>query len=298
MLWWQGWGLVIDPGLGFGEAFRAAGFFPRNINAVIATHHHIDHTGDILPILTCIFEMNDEPTPAGDRHVVDFLFAPGAFSTFADVAAFAPGVRSVRLLRANESAALRLPNESEVTITGVKAEHRDLTGRSDAAIGLRIDLPAANGQVCRVGITGDTRFVKDTAADFKNVDLMVVHIGSIYPYDLGEQERQPWHLGFSGVVSILQEVKRLSLDCWDPMVLVSEWGEELAPDRSVICEEVGKATGLCRVFPAEWRQSVALRPGGASPICAREDDRTASHWHVTDTGYIDYLCSSHDHPSE
>ena len=28
-LWWNGWGLVIDPGLGFGEAFRAAGWLPE-----------------------------------------------------------------------------------------------------------------------------------------------------------------------------------------------------------------------------------------------------------------------------
>ena len=95
-LWWDGWGLVIDPGLGFCKAFRAAGLVPQHISALVATHHHIDHTGDMLPILTCVYEMNREGEPA---HRVDFALSPGAFAAFADVVAYAPGVRSVQLLR-------------------------------------------------------------------------------------------------------------------------------------------------------------------------------------------------------
>lgn len=294
-LWWRGLGLVIDPGLGFGEAYRSAGLLPRDISAVVATHHHIDHTGDMLPILTCLFEMNQEPLPAGvTQHQVDFLLAPGAFSAFAGVVAYVPGVRSIRLLRPRKGTDLPLPGGAKATVTAVKAEHRDLTGRADAAIGLRMDLPTADGRQCSVGLSGDTRFVQDSAEAFNNVDLMVVHIGSIYGFDVGEVEPPPWHLGFSGTVRLLQEIKRHSREDWDPLVLVSEWGEELERDRSDICKEVHNSTQIRQVFPAEWKQRVVLKAGQARPICARNDGRLADHWHVTETGDILYLCGDHD----
>jgi len=296
LLWWQGWGLVIDPGLGFGEAFRAAQFLPRNISAVVATHHHIDHTGDMLPILTCLFEMNQQPPCSQrSRHDVDFLLAPSAFSAFAEVAAYVPGVRSLRLLRPGESAELSAAKNNKATVTAVKTEHRDLTGRIDAGIGLRVDLCSGDGKKCSVGFSGDTRFTRGAATAFRDVDLMTIHIGSIYACDIGHSDTRPWHLGFSGTVHLLEEIKHCSTEEWDPLVLISEWGEELRPDRSDICDEIAKSAGIRRVFPAEWKQCVALQPGRAQPVCARNDGKLAHRWHETDSGYIEYLCADHDH---
>jgi hypothetical protein len=266
------------------------------MSAVVATHHHIDHTGDMLPILTCLFEMNEDP-PGGDagRHEVDFLLGPGAFSAFADVVAFVPGVRSLRLLRAKESADLRASAGGKAVLTAVKAEHRDLTGRADAAIGIRVDLSASSGDTCSVGLSGDTRLIKESAEAFRDVDLMVVHIGSIYEVDVGQEGTAPWHLGFSGTVRLLEQIKKRSNNAWDPLVLISEWGEELGPDRSDICHQVAESAGVARVFPAEGQQFVALRNGRAEPICARNDGNAATHWHLTEAGSIDYLCGEHDH---
>ena len=288
-LWWDGWGLVIDPGLGFGKAFRSAGLVPRHVSAVVATHHHIDHTGDMLPVLTCIFEMNPGAMPA---HQVDFVLSPGAFGAFAGVAAYVPGVRSVQLLRPNESINLNCgPNP--VALQGVKAVHRDLTGRDDASIGLRINISSQDGTaVCSIGFSGDTRLVKESAELYKDVDLMVVHIGSIYEYDVGEG-KEPWHLGFAGAVTLLEEIKKRSRPDWDPLVLVSEWGEELGPDRTKICEAIISAVEL-RVFPAELLQSVGLKPNRAEALCTAKDGKIADRWHTGTSGDIEYWCDGHD----
>ena len=302
-IWWEGWGLVVDPGLGFGEAFRSAEYVPRNISAVVATHHHIDHTGDMLPILTCVYEMNQRPLPTNaSHHQVDFAFSPGAFSAFADVVAYVPGVRSVQLLRPTESTDLPLPGEGrKAKLTAVKAEHLDLTGHSEASIGLRLDLPGADDGKCSIGISGDTRFINDKgwAEAYKDVDLMVVHIGSIYEEDIGEEKKGPsGHLGFAGTVELLKEIKKCSSPDWDPLVLISEWGEELGPDRTVICKVVAKAANIRRVFPAEWMQSVALGDGRARPICARDDGKLAIKWQENERDHIEYLCGDHDHSTE
>lgn len=295
-LWWGNWGLVIDPGLGFGKNFREAGFVPRNISAVVATHHHIDHTGDMLPLLTCLFEMNQDLPTNSTQHQVDCAFSPSVFSAFSDVVSYIQGVRSVQLLRVNESTSYLLPglDKRQALLSAISAEHKDLTGRNDASIGLRIELPSENGEKCIIGISGDTRLVEDSALGFKNVDLMIVHIGSIYEWDLGDGD-QPWHLGFSGVVQLLQAIKKISAPTWDPLVLISEWGEELCPERTIICEEIKNETGITRVFPAESLQSIALKGAQAKPICAWDDRMVAEQWLEDEDGNIKYICYSHCH---
>ena len=166
-------------------------------------------------------------------------------------------------------------------MTAIKAEHQDLTGRSDASVGLRIERPVGSGdEKCVVGITGDTRLVDGMAEQLSNADLIVVHIGSVYEYDFSSKGDRPWHLGFSGVVQLLKEIKKCSKDRWDPVIVVSEWGEELGPYRTAICKGIKESTGIERVFPAEWNQRVALRQGYATPVCARKDCKSADHWHV------------------
>ena len=296
-LWWKGKGLVIDPGLGFGEAFRAAGYLPRNISAVVATHHHIDHTGDMLPILTCLFEMNEGDE---DEHAIDFRFAPGVFSAFANIVAYLPGVASVELLRPDERAFLLQQEEraAKAVLTPVRAKHRDLTGRHDAAIGFRLDLEQNGEHACGIGFTGDTGPNDAMSECFKDVDLLVAHIGSIYPYDFDDSEDKPSHLGLKGATGLLTELRKRSGIDWDPLVLVSEWGEELASYRTIICRELIKATGIKRVFPAERGQRIAIKPGRAEAICAR-DQKPAEQWRDRNNDCIEYLCDDccHDHES-
>ena len=249
----------------------------------------------MLPILTTVFEMNEDGPEGALDQPVDFLLGPGAFSAFADVVAYVPGVRSLQLLRPGETAPLAPIEGVRAMLTAVKAEHRDLTGRSDAAIGLRIELQAQD-EFCRIGVTGDTRYVEAAAQAFVDVDMMVVHIGSVYDSDRGAGDVKSWHLGFEGAANLLAAIKKGSKRGWNPLVLVSEWGEELAPHRTVICEELVKSAGIDRVFPAEWKQSVALSGGRADPMCAREDGEIADHWYVHPAEEIEYLCRKHDHP--
>jgi tetratricopeptide (TPR) repeat protein/ribonuclease BN (tRNA processing enzyme) len=292
-LWWQGWGAVIDPGLGFGKGFREADFVPRNISSVIVTHHHIDHTGDMLPIVTCIFEMNE----TGKPHEVDFLLAPGAFSSFADLVAYLPGSRSVQLLRPGEGTTVILPGQGKAEVKAVQAIHRDLTGRTDAAIGLRVDLQSTDGKRCRIGISGDTRYVDNsdkTAEIYKDVDLMILHIGSIYPSDVGDEDKESWHLGFSGTINIIEDIKKVSGASWNPLILISEWGEELSAYRTEICEIISNEVNL-QVWPAEYLQCVGLCHEEAKPVCDRGDGLFATHWDVEDHDKIVYRCDDHTH---
>lgn len=51
-------GLVVDPGFNFLENFFDEGFSIRDINAILLTHSHRDHSSDLMSIITLVHEMN------------------------------------------------------------------------------------------------------------------------------------------------------------------------------------------------------------------------------------------------
>ena len=48
---YNGYGIVIDPGINFLQSFHSYGFSLQNIKCVIVTHSHIDHCADLEKIL-------------------------------------------------------------------------------------------------------------------------------------------------------------------------------------------------------------------------------------------------------
>lgn len=47
---WKNYGIAIDPGINFMENMHRNDLYIKDINAVIVTHNHIDHNGDLLTI--------------------------------------------------------------------------------------------------------------------------------------------------------------------------------------------------------------------------------------------------------
>lgn len=47
---WNRYGVAIDPGINFMENMHMNGLNIKDINAIIVTHNHIDHNGDLLTI--------------------------------------------------------------------------------------------------------------------------------------------------------------------------------------------------------------------------------------------------------
>ena len=70
---WGNANLVVDPGLGFLLALRQAGYHLTDLDGVVVTHWHIDHTGDTEELLTSLFEANESEVVTQ----IDFFLAPG-----------------------------------------------------------------------------------------------------------------------------------------------------------------------------------------------------------------------------
>ena len=62
--WWlflclEGIGIVVDPGINFIRNALSAGLSIKDIDIVILTHSHVDHTADFEGIVTLFHEIND-----------------------------------------------------------------------------------------------------------------------------------------------------------------------------------------------------------------------------------------------
>ncbi len=262
---WGNQNLVIDPGLGFLLALRHAGLHLSDIDAVVVTHWHIDHTGDMEELLTSLFEANDDGMVAE----VDFFLPPGAFGVYASLVAHNPAARSVTLLRPGETALWR-----GMHLTAVAAGHRDLTGREGDAIGLRVELMDEGGAVRgSVGLTSDTRWDPGLVEPYRDVDLLIMHLGGIYSRDLKPAEYAKNHLGVKGTAALLSALA----DAGRPrLTLLSEIGKELEYERVALTAILAEVTG-CAVVPAELGMCISL-PALTARCDGHACEREATRW--------------------
>jgi hypothetical protein len=124
-----------------------------------------------------------------------------------------------------------------VDVQATKAQHMDINGRDEEAIGLVFVLRDETGPVARVGITSDSRWIESLSESFSGCDVVVAHLGTI---EVGEQETAdggkdietggflktdlPNHLGAKGCYRLLQRVK-------PKIFILGEFGEELVQTR-------------------------------------------------------------------
>jgi len=284
VLRWGAQNLVIDPGIGFLHAFKQQGFHLSDIGGVVVTHYHIDHTGDMEELLTSLFEAaeeRDNQTEGVHMPAIDFFLSPSTFGIFADLLAHNPGVKSVRLLRPDERV-----EWGRMEILPVPVYHRDLTGRADDAIGLRIRLQTDDEDRFVVGLTSDSRWDELLIDYFGDVDILIAHLGTIYEEDLEENAYASDHLGIKGAAELISRVAARGTA--PRLVVLSELGKELRSHRVKIAEILEAVSG-CRPICA-GQLGMTVRLPEARPLCdGSRCDQTATRWGY-EPGRRDLIC--------
>ena len=218
-LTWRGKGIVIDPGLDFLRNFREAGRSVLDIDLVILTHNHLDHVGDVIPILTLLHEYNERYP--NSPHRLAMACSPSTFSMFADLAVHSAWIEPFVPLRPEiPIKALDIP----LAISAFRTTHAELGGRR-SAIGLRINLECADSSTCCVVMPGDGGWTESLCAHCVEADLLVLHLGGLYPADVGPSDFETNHLGPKGVFALLWQLEQRN--ALPKMTLISELGEEL-----------------------------------------------------------------------
>jgi len=243
---WEGTGIVIDPGTGFLRHFFGDGFCISDIDAIICTHAHIDHTGDLEAILTLLKEHNTLRRKGPKKKVTLFL-NQGTMTKFLgwfdlDQDYIREHITLVPSLKIS-----RHPLNDHICIVPIHAFHDEIVS-TRYSLGIFFELKSAEGHSFSIWYTGDTGFnnkggTKSDVKDLKMVvqtmssshlpirspDLLIVNIGSVNAceFDLlktGTPKFYDYHLGIVGLVKLLEIVRPCG-------VIITEFGEEFGSFR-------------------------------------------------------------------
>ena len=294
-LYHRGKGIVIDPGFNFIENFYQEGFKVADIDAVLITHAHNDHTVDLESILTLVYKHNDAIVDTVKEKMkgkkedkireeitkrlkekgkkIDIFMNVGTFMKYSGWLNLKDSheINSVTVLMPNTT--YKLPEEYHcITIHTTKAKHHEIIDEQ-YAIGFILDIDGV-----KVGFTGDTGWDWDREEimikPFTEHDprLVIAHLGSIksaefdYVKATCDDERNKCfyrhHLGLLGMTKFLEATR-------PDLTIISEFGEELRGMRKPIVERIGKVMGL-NCLPGDI--GLYIRLSDLSVYCFIEED--------------------------
>ncbi|MCP4667633.1 MAG: MBL fold metallo-hydrolase [Deltaproteobacteria bacterium] len=247
-LMWKGHGIVIDPGVDFVTQLYRKGLSIADVDTVIVTHCHLDHTRDVESLVDLNYRYNRAKGFSPHSTITDFrqlrfYLCDPAFIKYSEYLKNSGCCRNPMQLERGGGA--RQLTEF-IDILAIPAQHKDINGRDDEAIGLVFVLKEENGPVVRVGITSDSKWNESLPESFSGCDVLVAHLGTIEieekkaargrqtehaadpgkDADTGEFLKTDLknHLGTKGCFRLLQSVK-------PKIFIIGEFGEELVETR-------------------------------------------------------------------
>lgn len=230
-------GIAIDPGYDFFSIFRDIGLGIADIDAIIITHDHDDHTESVEGILSLLAKYNDHNEQKKSK-VIDIFGSSGVLLKF-------HGLLSATDLFGNREINFKLlvPGSDITEIEGISlmekygftlsikpAYHAERWTNQESSVGivLHTNIPdIKNGGNLKIGITGDTRYEIGIGREYKDVQVLLLNIGSVEKEE-GKMLNQ--HLGMLGCINLLKEA-RLGKPL---LAILTEFGEEFSGKREII----------------------------------------------------------------
>ena len=230
-------GIAIDPGYDFFSIFRDLGLGIADIDAIIITHDHDDHTESVEGILSLLAKYNDHNEQKRSK-VIDIFGSAGALLKFHGLLSATDlfGNREInfKLLvpgsEITEIEGVPLMEKYGLTLSVKPAFHAERWTNQESAVGIIINtnIPEIkNGGNLKIGITGDTRYEVGIGREYKDAQLLLLNIGSVEKEE-GRMLHQ--HLGMLGCINLLKEA-RLGKPL---LAILTEFGEEFSGKREII----------------------------------------------------------------
>ena len=248
----DGVGIVIDPGYNFVQNFFEQGFKLDDIDVVLVTHAHNDHTVELESIFSLLNKRNENGTPPNKR--IDIYLNLGTFKKFAGYFDLSiednPNyVRNIVLLDSHNE--YRIPKEhpKDISVITTRTQHHEMITCS-YALGFILRCGETN-----IRFTGDTGWNKDIektnsslmdSKQIDKIDILVPHLGSIgeeefnFAFDKSIEENIAArvfyrnHLGILGSICMMHHNR-------PSIVIFSEFGEELSYIRKDIVKKISTA---------------------------------------------------------
>ena len=310
-LTWKGHGIVIDPGVDFVTQLYRKGLSIADVDTVIITHCHLDHTRDVESLVDLNYRYNRTMgyrphPPNSDFRQLRFFACYSAFMKYSEYLINSGCCDNSTQL---ERGGVARPITDFIDVQAVPTKHKDITGRDNEAIGLVFLLKDVSGLVLRVGITSDSKWIESLTESFSGCDVMVAHLGTI---EVGEEKEADTgkdvdtggflktdlknHLGTKGCFRLLQRVK-------PKVFIVGEVGEELVETRFKILQVFHRLKPDETRFVLGGDSNLTIGLGKELSVCCSHPECARSWKHIPldqvrpllgGDFLFQYICSRHE----
>lgn len=235
--------IVVDPGFGFLQAVRTnLQVEPQDINKVVVSHFHPDHSAGLIEFLTFMHQING---------TCDVFLNETSFEFFRGF-----GGRNVKLHELYPDHILRIADykakgiSDEITLEGFRTRHAEI-GQRHKTLGLSFGLNysmAGSKVTNKLVILGDTDGREEYMGSYLNnlqgSDVVVLHLGTFSNLKPTTGDK---HLYVKGIKTLLDKisVERAGRFSKLKLVVFSEFGLELASTDEIVKQltEYYKARG-------------------------------------------------------
>lgn len=196
-------GIVIDPGYNFLENFFSQGFRIGDIDIILVSHAHPDHTDNLPHILSLFHEMNGR---LGDSHneknrdekkrnkkALTLVLSPGVFEHYnhimkpseehlKDIIVMDMKEGNIETAYNSDDFRDSFSKRYEVEIKAFGTSHKDLSSNKSQSLGFKIIIDnKINGAKSVIGYTGDAKWSKlqNWSKHFSDCTIICAHLGSI-----------------------------------------------------------------------------------------------------------------------
>ncbi len=253
-----GYGIAIDPGIGFVDSMHKQGIFIEDINAVIVTHNHLDHNADVGTISALLHDINRYYNSQvkfyknffhgikSKVHEIDWWLDESTQENNKEIIE-----KSNLLSQCREWTQL---NE-KVYISALETRHM-LEGKS---YGIKYKVEIDEKDLI-VGYTSDTRFFPEIMEFMKECDILIFHISDIYEKDVRGTKQKNSHLGYDGSLHLLK-----GGDQQFRIAIASEFCCNNGDYRMKVVRKLNeyvKEKGITRVIPGEVGLKIDLQSSG------------------------------------
>jgi hypothetical protein len=186
-------GIVIDPGVRFLQNFYDEGFSIEDIDAIIITHAHVDHTAELEEILTLLYEYNDncknkKAFQKKTAKEITLLLNVGSMNKMLPWAlSQQKTVLSIQSLcppsvnpNSDNRTRIDLKETFGINVEVIRVNHNEVISDS-FSIGLIITVFDEKGsQSGKLALTSDTGYFPALANHFVDCNPIIVHLGDTY----------------------------------------------------------------------------------------------------------------------
>lgn len=200
-------GMAIDPGFDFVDNLFHMGFTLADIDFILITHAHLDHTRDFEPIVSALLDLTKRDKKAMVKGKIHAIMSLGVYHRLENIITnptlrefladtyivdidrelgldtylhpFRFKVNYTSNNRANKVVSILDKTDTcDIEIVPQKAYHDDHSEQSDS-FGYIINLYHNDKRLSSFGYTGDTKWHEDVAEQFNGCDILCIHLGAL-----------------------------------------------------------------------------------------------------------------------